>query len=86
MGNEDHCRTDSNSHCIYCIRWETGTIVLLILVFTVFSVSAGNEHHCHAYSNSHCIQCIRWETRTSVIPILILAVISVSDWKLEPLS
>ena len=81
MGNEDHCPTDSNSHRIQCFRWERGTTVLLILILTVLSVSAGNEDHCHAYSNSHSIQCIRQETKTTVIPILILTIFSESDGK-----
>ena len=81
IGSEDYCHTDSIYHCIQCIRWETGTTVLLLLILTVFSVSAGNEDQCHAYSNYHCFRCIRWETRTTVIPIPILTVFSVIRWE-----
>ena len=57
VGNEDNFHTDSNSRCIQCIQWETGTTVMQIQIslFSVYPV--GNEEHCHTDSNSHCIQC-----------------------------
>ena len=53
--NVNHCHTGSNSGCIQCIKWETGTTVkpILISLFSVYPV--GNEEHCHTDSNSHCI-------------------------------
>ena len=59
VGNEDHCHTDSNSRCIKCIQWETGTTVMPILIPLYSMYPAGNEEHCHIESNSLCIQCIR---------------------------
>ena len=41
--SEDHSHTDSNSDCIQCIRWETTTAVIPILILTVFSVSDGKQ-------------------------------------------
>ena len=35
--NEDRSYTDSNCHCIQCNRWETKTVVIPILILTVFS-------------------------------------------------
>ena len=86
IGSEDYCHTDSISHCIQCIRWETGTTALLILILIAFSVSVGNDINGHNDFNSRCIQCIRWETKTTDTPILILTVFSVYDGKRGPLS
>ena len=86
MRKEVHCHNNSNSRCIQCIQWETGTTIIpnLIPLYSVYPM--GNEDHCHTDSNSHCIQWIRWETRTTVIQILILTEFSVSDGKATPMS
>ena len=43
IGNGGHCHTDSNPRCVQCIRRETRTTVIPILILAVFSVSAGND-------------------------------------------
>ena len=66
MRNEDHCPTDSNSHCIRCIGKKE---------------KKKNEDHYHTDSNSDYIQCIRGKTRTALIPILIVTVFSATRWE-----
>ena len=71
IGSEDHCHTNSNSHCIQRIRWEKGTTVLLTNSHCFQCYSMRNEDHCHIDCNYHCIQRIGI-TRTTLILIQIL--------------
>ena len=80
IGSEDHCHTDSNSHCIQRIRWEKGTTILLTNSHCFQCYSMRNEDHFHTDTNSHCIQRIGI-TRTTHILIQILIVLNVCEDK-----
>ena len=86
MGNEDHCDSDSNSHCIQFIRWEKKTTVIPILSLSVFNVSGGKQVPLsYSFKLSRC-SAYPLEKMTTAIPILILTVFSVFDSKRWPLS